>query len=176
MLEHIDTERINPATSHIDRLGTEDMLRLINQEDHKVAEAVGLVLPQVAQAVDIIYEQMRNGGRLIYLGSGTSGRLGVLDAVECPPTFGVDPGLVVGLMAGGESAFVRAREGAEDNRAAGEEDLRAINFSAQDVLVGIAASGRTPYVIGGMDMPLLLARLSSRWCARPTPRWRPMPR
>ncbi len=151
MLDRIDTERQNPATAHIDRLGTEDMLRLINREDHRVAEAVAQVLPQVAQAVDIIYERMRGGGRLVYLGSGTSGRLGVLDAAECPPTFGVDPGLVMGLMAGGEAAFVRAREGAEDDRAAGEKDLRAIDFSAQDVLVGIAASGRTPYVIGGMD-------------------------
>ena len=151
MLDHIDTEKTNPATRHIDRLGTEDMLRLINREDQKVAEAVAQVLPQVAQAVDIIYRQMQGGGRLVYLGSGTSGRLGVLDAAECPPTFGVDPALVVALIAGGEGAFVRAREGAEDDRAAGAEDLRAIDFSAKDVLVGIAASGRTPYVIGGMD-------------------------
>lgn len=150
MLDHIDTEKTNPATRHIDRLGTEDMLRLINREDQKVAEAVAQVLPQVAQAVDIIYRQMQGGGRLVYLGSGTSGRLGVLDAAECPPTFGVDPALVVALIAGGEGAFVRAREGAEDDRAAGAEDLRAIDFSAKDVLVGIAASGRTPYVLGGM--------------------------
>ncbi len=149
-LTRIDTERRNPATLHIDQESTLGMLTLMNQQDHLVAAAVEKELPRIAQAVDLIYTQLKQGGRLVYLGSGTSGRLGVLDAVECPPTFGVDPGLVVGLMAGGPSAFVKAREGAEDDREAGAEDLRAIRFTAQDALVGIAASGRTPYVLGGM--------------------------
>ncbi len=149
-LERIDTEKANPATIHIDEESTEGIVRLINEQDRLVAAAVALVLPQVARAVDLIFAQLSRGGRLVYLGSGTSGRLGVLDAVECPPTFGVDPGLVVGLMAGGPSAFVKAREGAEDDREAGAEDLMQISFSAADALVGIAASGRTPYVLGGM--------------------------
>ena len=149
-LSRIDTERVNPNTLHIDGEPTSGILRLINQEDKLVAQAVEAVLPEVGQAVDLIYERLKQGGRLIYLGSGTSGRLGVLDAVECPPTFGVEPELVVGLIAGGPSAFVRAKEGAEDDRQAGEDDLKAIQFSAADALVGIAASGRTPYVLGGM--------------------------
>ena len=149
-LDRIDTEKANPATLRIDEESTEGIVRLINEQDHLIAPAVARVLPQIAQAVDLIYAQLSSGGRLVYLGSGTSGRLGVLDAVECPPTFGVDPGLVVGLMAGGSSAFVQAKEGAEDDREAGAEDLRQINFGAADALVGIAASGRTPYVLGGM--------------------------
>ena len=149
-LDRIDTEKSNPATKRIDEESTEGIVRLINEQDHLIAPAVARVLPQIAQAVDLIYAQLSCGGRLVYLGSGTSGRLGVLDAVECPPTFGVDPGLVVGLMAGGPSAFVQAKEGAEDDREAGAQDLRQIGFSAADALVGIAASGRTPYVLGGM--------------------------
>ena len=150
-LRKIDTEQRNPRTMHIDTLSTLEMVKLINDEDHRVAEAVAQVLPEIARAVDIIYEQLRQGGRLFYCGAGTSGRLGVLDAVECPPTYGVSPELVVGLIAGGDSAFVRAKEGAEDNRALGRQDLMDRNFSARDVLVGIAASGRTPYVLGAMD-------------------------
>jgi N-acetylmuramic acid 6-phosphate etherase len=149
-LDHIDTEKANPATTRIDEETTEGIVRLINDQDQLVAPAVARVLPQIAQAVDLIYERMSSGGRLVYLGSGTSGRLGVLDAVECPPTFGVTPNMVVGLMAGGSSAYVRAKEGAEDDREAGAEDLKQIQFSAADALVGIAASGRTPYVLGGM--------------------------
>ena len=147
----LDTEQSNQASAHIDSASTEEILRIINQEDHKVAPAVAAVLPQVAQAVELIYRQMEAGGRLIYCGCGTSGRLGVLDAVECPPTYGVPPELVVGLMAGGTQAFVKAVEGAEDDRALGCADLAAIQFSAKDALVGIAASGRTPYVLGAMD-------------------------
>ena len=150
-LRKIDTEQRNPRTMHIDTLSTLEMVKLINDEDHRVAEAVARVLPEIARAVDIIYEQLRQGGRLFYCGAGTSGRLGVLDAVECPPTYGVSPELVVGLIAGGDSAFVRAKEGAEDNRELGRQDLMDRNFSARDVLVGIAASGRTPYVLGAMD-------------------------
>ena len=149
-LTNIDTERRNPNTLEIDRQSTLGMLKLMNDEDARVAAAVRAELNNIAQAVDLVYECLRRGGRLVYLGSGTSGRLGVLDAVECPPTFGVDPGLVVGLMAGGAAAFVKAAEGAEDNARAGEEDLKSIGFGEQDALVGIAASGRTPYVLGGM--------------------------
>ena len=150
-LQKIDTEQRNERTMHIDQLSTLEMVRLINQEDHKVAEAVALTLPQVAQAVDVIYDKLRAGGRLIYSGAGTSGRLGVLDAAECPPTYGVSYDTVIGLMAGGPSAFIKAAEGAEDDRAQGAKDLEAIGFSAKDALVGIAASGRTPYVLGAMD-------------------------
>ena len=150
-LQSIDTEQRNERSMHIDRLSTLEMLQVINEEDHKVAEAVKLVLPEIAQAVDVIYAQIRSGGRLVYCGAGTSGRLGVVDASECPPTYGVDPGLVVGLIAGGPSALTTAIEGAEDNPALGEADLKNLGFSSKDALVGIAASGRTPYVLGAMD-------------------------
>lgn len=150
-LQSIDTEQRNERSMNIDRLSTLEMLQVINEEDHKVAEAVKLVLPEIAQAVDVIYGQIRSGGRLIYCGAGTSGRLGVVDASECPPTYGVDPGLVVGLIAGGPSALTTAIEGAEDNPALGEADLKNLGFSSKDALVGIAASGRTPYVLGAMD-------------------------
>lgn len=149
-LSRIDTERSNPATAHIDEESTLGIVRLMNQQDALVAEAVSRELNNIARAVDLIYGRLQAGGRLVYLGSGTSGRLGVLDAVECPPTFGVQPDRVIGLIAGGPGAFVRAKEGAEDDREAGGRDLRDISFSQRDVLVGIAASGRTPYVLGGM--------------------------
>lgn len=150
-LHKLDTEQRNPASLQIDRAQTSEIVRLINAEDFHVAQAVERVLPEITRAVDTIYGQMKAGGRLVYLGAGTSGRLGVLDAVECPPTFGVSYDTVVGLMAGGQEAFVKAKEGAEDDPLLGQRDLEAIGFSAKDVLVGIAASGRTPYVIGGMD-------------------------
>ena len=150
-LKKIDTEQRNPRTAQIDTLSTLEMVTLINDEDHKCAEAVREVLPHVAQSIDIIYEKIRQGGRLFYCGAGTSGRLGVLDASECPPTYGVDPGLVVGLIAGGAPAFLKAVEGAEDSRELGQKDLENNHFSRNDALVGIAASGRTPYVIGAMD-------------------------
>lgn len=150
-LEKIDTEQRNEQTMQIDSLSTFDMVSLINQEDHRVAEAVKQVLPEVARAVDAAYERLRQGGRLIYCGAGTSGRLGVLDAAECPPTFGVDPGLVVGVIAGGERAFIHAVEGAEDDREQGKKDLIALHLTRRDAVVGIAASGRTPYVLGAMD-------------------------
>ena len=150
-LDSISTEQINQQTVHIDQMDTLSMLQLINREDQKVAQAVEQVLPQVAQAVDAICEKMSQGGRLVYCGCGTSGRLGILDAVECPPTFGTDPEQVVGLIAGGTGAFVKAVEGAEDDFDLGRKDLEQINFSAQDILVGIAASGRTPYVCGAME-------------------------
>ena len=150
-LSQLQTEQRNPNSMHIDRMSTLDMVSVINQEDHRVAEAVEKELPQIAQAVDVIYEQLKNGGRLIYCGAGTSGRLGVLDASECPPTYGCDPGMVFGLIAGGPKAFTQAAEGAEDKADLGVQDLKGIDFSAKDVLVGIAASGRTPYAIGAMD-------------------------
>lgn len=150
-LRKIDTEQRNPRTAQIDTLSTLDMVTLINEEDHRCAEAVRAVLPEIARSIDAIYEKVHAGGRLFYCGAGTSGRLGVLDAAECPPTYGVDPGLVVGLIAGGAPAFLKAVEGAEDSRELGEADLRAHDFSARDALVGIAASGRTPYVLGAMD-------------------------
>ena len=150
-LKKLDTERRNPRTANIDTLSSLEMAKLINAEDHHCAEAVETVLPQIAQSIDIIYEKIRSGGRLFYVGAGTSGRLGVLDAAECPPTYGVDPGLVVGLIAGGPPAFLKAVEGAEDSAELGKQDLIDRQFSDKDALVGIAASGRTPYVIGAMD-------------------------
>jgi len=146
----LETEQRNPKTLEIDKLNTLEMLKLINQEDKQVALAIEKILPSVAEAVDIIYKQLVKGGRLIYCGAGTSGRLGVLDAVECPPTFSVGYDVVMANMAGGTSAFVKAKEGAEDDEGLGARDLHAINFSDKDVLVGIAASGRTPYVIGAL--------------------------
>lgn len=150
-LKALDTEKRNPLSEKIDTLPTLEMLSVINTEDHRCAEAVKEVLPEIAASVDLIYEKLHKGGRLVYCGAGTSGRLGVLDAAECPPTYGVDPGMVVGLIAGGPSAFLKAIEGAEDSRELGRQDLINMNFSANDALVGIAASGRTPYVLGAMD-------------------------
>lgn len=150
-LDKLVTESINPDTSNIDAVSTIEMLRMINEEDKKVALAVEGELPYIGQAVDAIAEAFKTGGRLIYTGAGTSGRLGILDASECPPTFGVDESLVVGLIAGGQEAIFRAKEGAEDNRELCVEDLKSINFNKNDILVGIAASGRTPYVIGGLE-------------------------
>lgn len=150
-LKKLDTEKRNPRSAQIDTLSTLSMAALINEEDHRCAEAVQAVLPQIAESIDLIYDKIRSGGRLFYAGAGTSGRLGVLDAAECPPTYGVDPGLVVGLIAGGPAAFLKAIEGAEDSRELGRQDLIDHQFTANDALVGIAASGRTPYVIGAMD-------------------------
>src|SRR5689334_1314414 len=145
------TEQTNPNTTDIDKLPTLDALRIINREDRKVAEAVERVLPAVARAVDGIAERLGRGGRLFYTGTGTSGRLGVLDAAECPPTFGVSPDLVQGVIAGGYDACYKAVEASEDDREAGARDLRARGFTANDVVVGIAASGRTPYTIGAVE-------------------------
>jgi len=149
-LEKLTTEQRNPATEHIDELPTLDMVALMNAEDRKVAEAVEKILPQIARAIDLIAEKLQKGGHLFYMGAGTSGRLGILDAVECPPTYGTDYELVQGLIAGGATAIFQAKEGAEDNPALGRADLEEAGFAAKDVLVGIAASGRTPYVKGGL--------------------------
>ncbi len=150
-LSQLQTEQRNPNSMNIDRLSTLEMVRVINSEDHLVAQAVEKELDHIAEAVDVIYHQLHNGGRLIYCGAGTSGRLGVLDASECPPTYGVDSGMVMGLIAGGRTALTDAIEGAEDRADFGVADLKSIRFGAQDVLIGVAASGRTPYAIGAMD-------------------------
>ncbi len=145
------TESRNLASENIDMLSTIDMLKVINQEDKKVALAVEAIIPEIAKVVDLISEAFQSGGRLIYTGAGTSGRLGILDASECPPTYGSDPDLVIGLIAGGHKAILKAVENAEDNEELGATDLQQIGFNHKDVLVGIAASGRTPYVIGSMN-------------------------
>ncbi|QHP81354.1 N-acetylmuramic acid 6-phosphate etherase [Pectobacterium odoriferum] len=144
------SETRNPATMALDQLSTLEMMHAFNQEDRKVPEAIALVLPAIAEAVDLAAASLQEGGRLIYLGAGTSGRLGVLDASECPPTFGVPHGLVIGLIAGGPGALLKAVEGAEDDPALGEADLKTLNLTAADMVVGLAASGRTPYVIGAL--------------------------
>lgn len=151
VLDAIETEKTNSRTSHIDQVSVLEMVRLMNEEDKKVALAVEKVLPEIAAASEQIYLRMKEGGRLIYIGCGTSGRLGVLDAAECPPTFGMDPAKVTALMAGGREAFFRAFEGIEDDREAGKRDVRQIGLSAGDTLVGLASSGRTPYVLGAME-------------------------
>lgn len=150
-LQKIATEQRNPNTMNIDTLSTQDMVKLINQEDHRVADAVGLVSDKIAQAVDVIADRLSRGGRLIYCGAGTSGRLGILDAVECPPTYSTEPEMVQALMAGGYGAIFKAVEGAEDSKELGVQDMQGIQFRKEDVLVGIAASGRTPYVLGCME-------------------------
>lgn len=150
-LNRIASEGRNLDTLDIDTLPTLAILEKINQEDHKVAGAVYDALSDIALGVDAIVSSFNQGGRLIYMGAGTSGRLGILDAVECMPTFSVPEGMVIGLIAGGENAVIHAVEGAEDDRDKGVADLKALNFSHKDVLVGIAASGRTPYVAAGLE-------------------------
>lgn len=150
-LNQLDTEQSNPDSLHIDEMSTIDILTTINNEDQKVALAVKDVLPQISIAVDCIYHQMCKGGRLIYIGAGTSGRLGVLDASECPPTYGVNSTLVQGLIAGGKEALTEAIEGAEDSQELAVEDLKTIHLTDKDVVCGIAASGRTPYVISALQ-------------------------
>lgn len=140
-LNKLPTEQRNPNTADIDRLSTLEMVRRINDEDKKVAFAVERELESVAQAVDAIYESLSSGGRLIYCGCGTSGRLGVLDAAECPPTYSTDPEMVQGIIAGGERAMFKAAEGAEDNADAGREDMQKLRLNSRDIVVGIAASG-----------------------------------
>lgn len=149
-LEKLMTESRNPRTMNLDEMSPLQLVSVMNQEDLHVVSAVKAVLPQVATAVQWAKETLEAGGRLIYFGAGTSGRLGVLDAVECPPTFGVSSDVVVGLIAGGERAFVRAVEGAEDDPELCKKELLAINLKESDLAVGLAASGRTPYVIGGL--------------------------
>ncbi|HXA68493.1 MAG TPA: N-acetylmuramic acid 6-phosphate etherase [Bryobacteraceae bacterium] len=149
-LDQLLTERVNPASREIERCSTVEVLQIINQEDQKIAGAVAAEISRIAGAVDAVLEIIRKGGRLFYIGAGTSGRLGVLDAAECPPTFHVSPDLVQGIIAGGEAALARATEASEDDPAAGKRDLMARGFAAGDAVVGIAASGRTPYVLGAV--------------------------
>lgn len=150
-LQRIDTEQINDKSKNIDDLSTIDMLRIINKEDKKIAMAIEKVLINVAEVIDIAYQKIKNGGRLIYIGAGSSGRLGILDASECPPTYGVSFEMVQGIMAGGKEAIFKAKEGAEDSKELAVEDLKNINLSSKDMVIGLAASGRTPYVIGGLE-------------------------
>lgn len=150
-LTHLVTESRNDSSTEIDTLSTQDMLAIINQEDQKVPVAVEAQLPNIAKAVDAITLAFSEGGRLIYMGAGTSGRLGILDASECPPTYGSNPDLVVGLIAGSHQAILKAVENAEDNAELGQDDLESLCLTSKDVVVGIAASGRTPYVIGGLQ-------------------------
>jgi N-acetylmuramic acid 6-phosphate etherase len=145
------TEQENPKTAEIDKASTLDALRLINDEDKGVAVAVEKVLPEIAEVVDRVVERLRNGGRLFYVGTGTSGRLGVLDASEIPPTFGVSYDLIQGVIAGGYDALYKASEASEDDRAAGAEDLKTRGLTNDDAVIGIAASGRTPYTIGAVE-------------------------
>lgn len=150
-LQQLVSERRNPRTTQIDLMSTTDILKVMNEEDARVADAVRLELPHIAAAVEKIVAAFRAGGRLIYVGAGTSGRLGVLDASECPPTFGVPGTMVVGIIAGGDSALRNAVEGAEDDHAGGRRDLERCGLAGRDVVVGIAVSGRTPYVIGALE-------------------------
>ncbi|GAB2324258.1 N-acetylmuramic acid 6-phosphate etherase [Alkalibacterium sp. m-11] len=150
-LGKMETEKQNPNTMNLDEMSIKEALTIMNSEDKKVAEAIGEVIPEIEEAVQVITTQLKKGGRLIYTGAGTSGRLGVLDAAECPPTFGTPKEQVVGLIAGGQRAFTEAIEGSEDSREMGKEDLKAIELNENDVVVGLAASGRTPYVIGALS-------------------------
>ena len=150
-LSTLITEQRNPNSMHVDSLSALEIVQLMNEEDKQVPLAIEKCLPQIAQAVECIVAAFQQGGRLVYIGAGTSGRLGVLDASECPPTFGVSPEMVKGIIAGGERALRHPIEGAEDSKAQAVVDLQTIQFSSKDVLVGIAASGRTPYVIGALE-------------------------
>lgn len=150
-LNKISTESRNAKTMNLDTMTPLEIVTIMNQEDENVIKAVNSQLDKIAEVASWGTDALYNDGRIIYMGAGTSGRLGVLDAVECPPTFGVDFNKVIGLIAGGENAFVKAQEGAEDNEAMGKEDLQKCGITAQDIVVGIAASGRTPYVIGGLN-------------------------
>ena len=150
-LSTLITEQRNPNSMHVDSLSALEIVQLMNDEDKQVPLAIEKCLPQIAQAVECIVAAFQQGGRLVYIGAGTSGRLGVLDASECPPTFGVSPEMVKGIIAGGERALRHPIEGAEDSKAQAVVELQTIQFSSKDVLVGIAASGRTPYVIGALE-------------------------
>ena len=150
-LKNLVTETRNSNTFNIDNLSTLEMMRVINNEDANVHKAIEKELEHIANAVDLIYDALNNGGRFIYVGAGTSGRLGVLDASECMPTYGVDPDLIQGIIAGGKEAMFKAQEGAEDDIELCEKDLKNINFTKKDILCGLTASGRTPYVIGGVN-------------------------
>lgn len=150
-LKKLETEQQNPNSVKIDQVSTIEMLEIMNEEDKKVSQIVQKEIPMIAKIVEASYESLKNGGRLFYMGAGTSGRLGILDASECPPTFGVSHELVQGLIAGGEGAIIKAKEGIEDLTEEGKKDLIEKNLTEKDMVIGIAASGRTPYVIGGLN-------------------------
>jgi N-acetylmuramic acid 6-phosphate etherase len=163
------TEQVNPFTENIDMVPTSEMVRLINQEDARVAAAVAVELGNIARAIDAIAERMRSGGRLIYIGAGTSGRLGVLDASECPPTFSTPPELVVALIAGGPRAITESVEGAEDEYEIGAQQVAELKVTRNDSVIGVAASGGTPYVLGGMEEARKCGALTiSLACNRPS--------
>jgi N-acetylmuramic acid 6-phosphate etherase len=154
LFEHLQgliTEASNPKSIDLDRLSTSEILKLINTEDATVAATVNSQIPQIAQAVEIVERTLRDGGRLIYMGAGTSGRLGVLDAAECPPTFGIEPGKIIGLIAGGPPTLIRSAEGIEDDMDAGKKDISDLDVCSTDVVMGLTTSSRTPYVIAGLD-------------------------
>ena len=166
-LSTLITEQRNPNSMHVDSLSALEIVQLMNEEDKQVPLAIEKCLPQIAQAVERIVAVFQQGGRLVYIGAGTSGRLGVLDASECPPTFGVSPEMVKGIIAGGERALRHPIEGAEDSKAQAVVDLQTIHFSSQDVLVGIAASGRTPYVIGALEYAKSLGSMTVSIASNP---------
>ncbi len=166
-LGHLISEQINEKTRDLSRVSTLEALQLINDEDQKVALAVRQVLPQVAAAVERIAPKIEGGGRLFYIGAGTSGRLGVVDASECPPTFGVPHEMVQGIIAGGREAVFTSQEGAEDVYENGARDLKDVGFTAKDCLVGIAASGRTPYVLGALDFAREIGAFTAGICVNP---------
>lgn len=166
-LSQLPSEQINPRTRELSNLPTLEALQLINDEDQKVAVAVREVLPQVAQTIESIAPRIQEGGRLFYIGAGTSGRLGVVDASECPPTFGVPHDMVQGIIAGGREAVFKSQEGAEDIYENGELDLRQVEFTAKDCVIGIAASGRTPYVLGALDYARELGAFTAGICVNP---------
>ncbi len=149
-LSKLTTESRNPDTMKLDQMTPYEIACVMNREDEKVVKAIKEVIPQIATAIEWAAQSLKNGGRIIYIGAGTSGRLGVLDAVECPPTFGVSRELVVGLIAGGEKAFAEAVEGAEDSETLCEEELKGVSLLKEDIVIGLAASGRTPYVVHGL--------------------------
>ncbi|MDN5312245.1 MAG: N-acetylmuramic acid 6-phosphate etherase [Thermoanaerobacteraceae bacterium] len=166
-LAKLVTEGRNPDTMDIDMLETKEMLKKINNEDKKVPLAVEKEIPNIAKAVDVIAQRLREGGRLFYIGAGTSGRLGVLDASECPPTYGVDPEMVQGIIAGGDTAIRKSMEGVEDDAGQGKADLMSKNLNEKDVVVGLAASGRTPYVLGAMEYARSIGILTVGICCTP---------
>ncbi|GAA3638970.1 N-acetylmuramic acid 6-phosphate etherase [Lactobacillus hamsteri] len=150
-IENLTTEQRNPSSMHIDTVSTSEMVKIMNEEDQKVAVAVGTQNDQIAKAIDEAAKRYKKGGRLIYIGAGTSGRLGVLDAAELVPTYGIKPERAIGLIAGGQGAMYKAVEGAEDDTNLGASDLKKLNLNEKDTVLGLAASGRTPYVIGGIE-------------------------
>ena len=166
-LSTLITEQRNPNSMHVDSLSALEIVQLMNEEDKQVPLAIEKCLPLIAQAVERIVAAFQQGGRLVYIGAGTSGRLGVLDASECPPTFGVSPEMVKGIIAGGERALRHPIEGAEDSKAQAVVDLQTIHFSSKDVLVGIAASGRTPYVIGALEYAKSLGSVTASIASNP---------